>query len=310
VDVTKSLTIRSTSGNPADTIVQAKTSDDHVFEITTDYVTISGFTVKGATGEFSYYDKAGIYLHYVSHCKIMNNTVLNNNGGILLESSSSNTIVNNTLSNHNWIGIFLFMSSSNNEIANNHVSNSAGIFLDRSSSNTIANNTIVNDRGGIAISYSPSNNNKIVNNTISNISPGYGISLSSASNNEIYLNNFINNNNGMSLSSASNNEIYLNNFINNNNFHSYNSTNIWNSTSEITYTYNSNTFTNYLGNYRDDYTDTDANGDGIWDHPYSIDEGKDNYPLVDRFENYVSVEEKPEIKSGCYFFNTQNAQKG
>jgi parallel beta-helix repeat protein len=193
VKVTKSLTIKSTSGNPEDTIVQAANSNDHVFEVTVDYVEISGFTVKGAVGEFPYCDKAGIYLHHISHCKIMNNTVLNNNGGILLESSSSNAIVNNTLSNHNWIGIFLFMFSSNNEIANNHVSNSAGIGLDRSSSNTIASNTIVNDRGGIEIGYSPSNNNKIVNNTISNISPGYGMSLSSTSNNEIYLNNFINN---------------------------------------------------------------------------------------------------------------------
>jgi len=40
VDVYKALTIRSTSGNPADTIVQAKNSNDHVFEVTTDYVNI------------------------------------------------------------------------------------------------------------------------------------------------------------------------------------------------------------------------------------------------------------------------------
>ena len=52
VDITKSLTIRSTSGNPADTIVQAADSNDHVFEVTADYVNISGFTVKGATGYF------------------------------------------------------------------------------------------------------------------------------------------------------------------------------------------------------------------------------------------------------------------
>jgi pectin methylesterase-like acyl-CoA thioesterase len=38
VDVTKSLTIRSTSGNPADTIVQAADLNDHVFEVTANYV--------------------------------------------------------------------------------------------------------------------------------------------------------------------------------------------------------------------------------------------------------------------------------
>ncbi|MFZ2070269.1 MAG: hypothetical protein WAV32_01430 [Halobacteriota archaeon] len=48
VDVTKSLTIKSTSGNPEDTIVQAANSSDHVFEATADYVNISGFTVTGA----------------------------------------------------------------------------------------------------------------------------------------------------------------------------------------------------------------------------------------------------------------------
>jgi len=46
VNVYKSLTIMSTSGNPDDTIVQAANSDDHVFEITADSVTISGSRLK------------------------------------------------------------------------------------------------------------------------------------------------------------------------------------------------------------------------------------------------------------------------
>jgi hypothetical protein len=58
VDVYKSLTIRSTSGNPEDTIVQAKNSDDHVINVTADYVTLRGFTVERATG----WPGAGIYL--------------------------------------------------------------------------------------------------------------------------------------------------------------------------------------------------------------------------------------------------------
>ena len=36
VNVYKSLTIRSTSGNPVDTIVQAADPDDHVFDVTAD----------------------------------------------------------------------------------------------------------------------------------------------------------------------------------------------------------------------------------------------------------------------------------
>jgi len=86
---------------------------------------------------------------------------------------------------------------------------------------------------------------------------------------------------------SSNNSIYLNNFIDNrDNVCSYDSANIWNSTEEITYTYNGKTYTSYLGNYWSDYTGSDADGDGIGDTPYIIDGDKDNYPLMERFENY------------------------
>jgi len=49
VVVNKRLTIKSSSGNPADTIVNASDSNDHVFKVTADYVNISGFTVENAT---------------------------------------------------------------------------------------------------------------------------------------------------------------------------------------------------------------------------------------------------------------------
>ena len=86
---------------------------------------------------------------------------------------------------------------------------------------------------------------------------------------------------------SSNNKLYMNNFMDNiDNTHSELSTNLWNSTSKITYTYNGNTYTNYLGNYWDDYMGSDANGDGLGDTPYNIDSESDNYPLMDMFENY------------------------
>ena len=50
VDVYKQLTIRSTSGNPADTIVNATNSSDYVFNVTANWVNITGFTVENATG--------------------------------------------------------------------------------------------------------------------------------------------------------------------------------------------------------------------------------------------------------------------
>lgn len=48
-------------------------------------------------------------------------------------------------------------------------------------------------------------------------------------------------------------------------------------------------FENYLGNYWDDYTEPDDNNDGIGDTPYPIDGDKDNYPLMQRFENYIGI---------------------
>jgi hypothetical protein len=62
VDVDKRLTIRSENGADA-TIVQA-TISDHVFEVTADYVNITGFTVTGAT---CYGD--GIYLSNANYCR-------------------------------------------------------------------------------------------------------------------------------------------------------------------------------------------------------------------------------------------------
>ncbi|MFZ2070522.1 MAG: hypothetical protein WAV32_02745, partial [Halobacteriota archaeon] len=87
---------------------------------------------------------------------------------------------------------------------------------------------------------------------------------------------------------SNNNRIYLNNFINACFSPLWeNSTNIWNSAEKITYVHNNTTYTNYLGNFWDEYTNIDANNDGIWDNPRPIDSDRDYYPLVEPFENYT-----------------------
>ena len=96
-----------------------------------------------------------------------------------------------------------------------------------------------------------SNNNILTGNKASNNSDGFQLYYSS--NNTLTRNNVSNNDFGISLF-LSNITIYLNNFINNiYNLYSYDSANTWNSTELITYQYNGSTFTNYMGNYWDDY---------------------------------------------------------
>ena len=58
------------------------------------------------------------------------------------------------------------------------------------------------------------------------------------------------------------------------------------------------TFTNYMGNYWDDYKGYDANRDGIGETPYSIDSDKDYYPLIERFENYFLPKEAKIFDTG------------
>ena len=74
--VKKELTIRSNYGNPDDTIVQAANSSIHVFNVTADSVTISGFKITGAAS------KSGIFLEGVKDCIVTNNILLK----IIMES--------------------------------------------------------------------------------------------------------------------------------------------------------------------------------------------------------------------------------
>ncbi|MBN1763295.1 MAG: right-handed parallel beta-helix repeat-containing protein [Methanomicrobia archaeon] len=73
VVVNKSVTIRSSSGDPLDTVVEAANASDHVFTVTDDHVILSGFTIEGATGD----GKAGIYL--ASSSNHVTSTILRSN---------------------------------------------------------------------------------------------------------------------------------------------------------------------------------------------------------------------------------------
>ena len=179
VDITTPhLTLRGEGAGVVN--VNMANSDDHIFNVTADYVNISGFNATGATGSLY----TGFYLYDVDHCNISENAASNNNyAGIYLYSSSSNTLVSNTANSNNLLGIFLH-SSSNNTLASNKASNNGyGIYLISSSNNTLTNNTAnSNYNYGIWLSTS-SNYNMLTGNNCSN--NHHGISLRSSSNNNL-----------------------------------------------------------------------------------------------------------------------------
>ena len=188
-------------------------------------------------------------------------------GGIYLGGSCYCNISGNYISNNN-LGIYL-RHSSRNLLTNNRVKNNRwGIYSWESSENIFGNNTILNSRYDGIYFTSLSRNNILKNNNILN-NGDKGIQLDSSSGNKIYLNSVTNNTDNIDIDLGS-----------------YGTT--WNSPSKITYMYKGKTYENYLGNYWDDYTGSDADGDGIGDTPYSIDSDKDNYPLMQPWENYFA----------------------
>ena len=205
---------------------------------------------------------------------------------LTIKSTSGNptdTIIQAAVSNQNYQNVFTV--TANNVNIDGFTIKGASYFwcsgiLIGGGHCVISNNTFEDNAIGIW-THPPSGTDNIIRNNNFASSSGYSPSTT------LYL-------------EAANNKIYLNNFmIGTMGGGSYFST-LWNSPSPITYTYKGNTFTSYLGNYWEEYTDTDADSDGIWDHPYSIDGDKDNYPLVEPFENYVKIKSLSFKSKGVY----------
>ena len=186
-----------------------------------------------------------------------------NENGVTFSGISNNTVKNLKLSSFN-IGIVI-MSSNNNKILENTITDSFhGLDLTASENNTVSGNYIANNNDGIALENMY---NDIVENTITN-NTNIGIFLYGAGYNNIIGNNITNNGRGLLVSICCNNTIYHNNFVNNtNHVETDNSSDIWDNGEE--------------GNYWDDHTGLDNDGDSIGDTPYIIDENnRDNYPLI------------------------------
>jgi len=210
-----------------------------------------------------------ISLYDSSNITIRANVIQSNKKGIYLENSSDNEISHNALRENTRYGIYLMRSFANSVLGNLSEGNGLyGIRLYSSSGNTVEGNTVVGNERGIVLDRAFGNTisaNRIEGNS------GKGIDLWRSTSNTIVANDVARN---IELGidapkNSSDNLIYHNNLIGNGRNAEDRGANRWDNGAE--------------GNFWDDYTGVDADGDGIGDAPYLIPGGgsRDRHPLME-----------------------------
>lgn len=227
-------------------------------KIQCDNVSVSGFKLL--------YGYAGITVGEVKFCSISGNRIAGNQHGILLVGTSFSNVTENYFEQIRLSNAIQLSYSNYNLVAGNYIDNcTEGIQVwQYSTNNTVTENTIT-DCDDVAIRLQYADNNTIARNEVSN--SGLGTSIYVANNNTITKNNYISN---IEQFPSGEWEWYAKTF-------GYNgSQNIINQ------------------NYFSDYNGTDADGDGIGDTPYVInDENQDKFPLM----NPIDIEVIPEFSS-------------
>jgi len=208
---------------------------------------------------------------------IANNSLESNDdtGLVLSYNSDNNFISRNTIKFNKKTGIYFFWHCSNNKIINNTISSNSWdgvLFISGCNGNMIENNAI-NSNGDDGIDFWKNCNNNIItdNNIYSNDDGIYVWGLVCQGNIISYNTIFLNGRDGIYFGiGGRSNHVSFNNFLNNFENAYDGGNNFWNNEA------------NTCGNYWDDYTGTDGDGDGIGDTPYIIPglNNQDNCPLM------------------------------
>ncbi|KQC16226.1 MAG: right-handed parallel beta-helix repeat-containing protein [Methanothrix sp.] len=232
-------------------------------------------------------EKYGAYLEGCDGITIEKNEAIENSAnGMMLKESSECFISDNEFVG-NWNGLFLW-NSTLCEIQENRADRNSyyGMVVSSGSNNSIVNNLARNNGGGefgllgIGISIQEnSSRNLVAGNILEENFNGLDMTRGCRFN-LIFCNEFSENSNGLRLDKNENNLVYKNNFKRNL-ISGYDnaSHNFWNAT---------------VGNYYDDYSGRDRDGDGTGDDPYWIPKGSscavDWRPLMQPAEKVIDPE--------------------
>jgi parallel beta-helix repeat protein len=179
VIVNKMLNI--SGAKASETTVIASNSNQCVFNITANKVSITGFKIRAAASA------SGIYLDGVNNTSLSGNLIEDNRFGIYFERSNNTVVTANNMTNISNHGVYLD-SSDFNSFSHNMIN--GGVYLSSSSDNNFTHNTI---KGWwyYGVWLDSSSNNTFAYNSISaKGSTSYGVHLSASSSNS-FLSNYI-----------------------------------------------------------------------------------------------------------------------
>lgn len=214
----------------------------------------------------------GFYLYISDNNNVFTSNIAkdNDNNGFHIVDSNFNTFTGNNYATNNFVGFDLSNSNNNTFIGNNATDNTVvGFDLANSNNNTFTGNNATDNYFGYNF-YSSSNNT--LNSNFITYNSQYGVHMiENSTDNSIYLNIFIENNNGYTQAYSSN-------------------LNYWNNGTH--------------GNLWSDYAGIDSDEDGIGDTSYLIDgDGAetDSYPLMS-LDGYNIPEFNPILLLMSLFF--------